>query len=152
MDRSPAAAVEDVHAIASRMPYAKLVHGGLGNDRYCVGRVWFVIFRAPRDDAVDPASGEPYDDVIILRVPSESDKAGLLQDASKPFFTTPHFENALAVMIRGSKINCMTRAELGELVHDAWLSSASPRRAAAWLREQGFPNPDRLVSKCRLAR
>ena len=38
----------------------------------------FVFFRTPRPDAVDPETGERYDDVVMLRVGSEADTAGLV--------------------------------------------------------------------------
>jgi hypothetical protein len=66
--------VEDVHELALAMPHVTVVHGSRGNPVYQVGSKSFVFFRNPRPDAVDPVTGERYDDVIVLWVPSEDDK------------------------------------------------------------------------------
>ena len=99
------------------------------------GLTWFVFFPNPRPDAVDPATGERYQDVIVFWVPSELDKEALVRDETSPFFTTPHFDHHPSVLLRSSRIGEVTRQELAELIEDAWLSRASPTRANAWLRE-----------------
>ncbi|WHT22975.1 hypothetical protein N8J89_18460 [Crossiella sp. CA-258035] len=38
------------------------------------------------------------------------------------------------MLVRASRIGELTLRELTEVVQDAWLSRASPTRAAAWLR------------------
>jgi hypothetical protein len=128
------ARVEDVHELAKSMPHVSVEHGPLGNPVYQVGGKSFVFFRTPRPDAVDPGTGERYHDVIIFWVPSESDKQALVQDQASPFFTTSHFDGHLSVLLRGSRIGEITLQELTEVVQDAWLSQASPRRAVAWLK------------------
>ena len=118
------------------MPHVTVEHGSSGKPIYQVGRKSFVYFRNPRPDAVDPDTGKRYDDVIIFWVPSESDKEGLVQDPSSPFFTTPHFNGHPSVLLRESRIGEISREELAEIVQDAWLAQASPRRAAQWLESQ----------------
>lgn len=130
------ARVEDVHELAMRMPHVTVVHGSLGNPVYQVGRKSFVFFRNPRPDATDPATGERYADVIVFWVPSEADKQALVQDQTSPFFTTSHFDGHPSVLVRASRIGELTLQELAEVIQDAWLSQASPRRAAAWLSAQ----------------
>ena len=83
-----------------------------------------------------PQNGERYPDVIVFWVPSESDKQALVQDEASPFFTTSHFDGHPSVLLRASRVGELTRQELTEVVQDAWLSQASPRRAAAWLSAQ----------------
>jgi hypothetical protein len=83
---------------------------------------------------VDPGTGERYPDVIVFWVPSEADKQALVQDQTSPFFTTSHFDGHLSVLVRGSRIGELTRQELTEVIEEAWLSRASPSRAAAWLK------------------
>jgi hypothetical protein len=119
------------------MPHVTVERGPAGNEVYQVGAKSFVFFRTPRPDAVDPETGERYDDVIVFWVPSEADKLALVQDPASPFFTTPHFDGHLSVLIRGSRIGEIGRDELAEVVQDAWLSRASRRRAAAWLESNG---------------
>jgi hypothetical protein len=105
------------------------------NPGYQVSRRSFVIFRNPRPDAFDPETGERYDDVVVFWVPTEADKLALLHDDSSPFFTTPHFDGHLSVLLRTSRIGELTYDELAEVVQDAWLARASATRRAAWLKE-----------------
>jgi hypothetical protein len=128
------ARIEDVHALALSMPNVTVLHGPAGNPIYQVGGKSFIFFRTPRPDATDPATGERYPDVIVFWVPTESDKQALVQDAGNPFFTTPHFNGHKSVLLRGSRVGELTREELAGVVQDAWLSRASPKRAADWLR------------------
>ena len=128
------ARVEDVHELAMRMPHVTIWRGKQGNPIYQVGGKSFVFFRTPRPDAFDPESRERYPDVIVFWVPSEADKHALVQDESTPFFTTAHFDGHLSVLLRASRIGELTVAELAEIIQDAWLTQASPTRAAAWLR------------------
>ena len=118
------------------MPHVTVDHGPSGNPIYQVGSKSFVFFRTPRPDAVDPETGERYEDVIVFWVPSESDKWALIQDPNSPFFTTAHFDNHPSVLVRASRIGELSCQELAEVVKDAWLSRASPRRAANWLNAQ----------------
>ena len=117
------------------MPHVT-VDGGTGeNPIYQVGGKSFIFFRNPRPDAFDPDTGKRYDDVIVFWVESEADKQALVQDETSPFFTTAHFDGHPSVLLRASRIGDLSRAELAELVQDAWLSRASARRASAWLKE-----------------
>ena len=128
------ARVDDVHELALGMPDVKEVTGRPEHPVYQVGGKSFVFFRTPRPDAVDPDTGERYRDVIVFWVASEADKEALVRDPTTPFFTTPHFNGHLSVLLRASRIGELTRDELAEVVQDAWLAQASPRRAAEWLR------------------
>jgi hypothetical protein len=103
---------------------------------YQVGGKSFIFFRTPRPDAIDPDTGERYPDVIVFWVESEADKQAMIQDEESPFFTTPHFDGHLSVLLRASRVGELSLAELTEVVQDAWLSRASRRRAAAWLAAQ----------------
>jgi hypothetical protein len=129
--------VQDVHDLAAAMPHVTVAHGSTDNPVYQVGGKSFVYFRTPRPDAVDPATGERYPDVIIFWVESEADKEALVQDPSTPFFTTDHFTGHNSVLVRGCRIGELTLEELRETVQDAWLSRASKRRAADWLARAG---------------
>jgi hypothetical protein len=135
--RIRAARVEDVHELALAMPHVTVEYGTEDNPVYQVGRKSFIFFRNPRPDAVDPETGERYDDVIVFWVATEADKQALVQDPDTPFFTTDHFNGHLSVLVRASRLGALTRDELAEVVQDAWLSRASARRAATWLSEHG---------------
>jgi hypothetical protein len=125
--------VRDVHEIAGGMPFVTVEEIGPGRPVYQVGRKSFVFFRNPRPDAVDPRTGERYDDVIVFWVGSEADKQALVQDKGTPFFTTKHFDGHLSVLLRASRVGELSRQELAEVIQEAWLSRASRRRAADWL-------------------
>jgi hypothetical protein len=127
------ATVDDVHELATAMPYVTVDYGSGDNPVYQVGGKSFVFFRNPRPDAVDPGTGERYPDVIVFWVESEADKQALVQDEASPFFTTAHFNGHRSVLVRAGRIGELTRDELAEVVQDAWLSRASARRATVWL-------------------
>ena len=128
------ATIDDIHATALGMPHVTVFRPD-ANPVYQVGSKSFVFFRTPRPDAVDPETGERYDDVIVIWVASEGDKLALVQDESTPFFTTPHFDGHPSVLLRGSRVGEVDRDEIVELVQDAWLAQASRRRGETWLRE-----------------
>jgi hypothetical protein len=132
-EESRPARVEDVHELALAMPHVT-VYPGTENPIYQVGGKSFIFFRNPRPDAVDPKTGQRYQDVIVFWVASEEDKQALVQDEASPFFTTPHFNGHRSVLLRASRIGELTMDELAEMVQDAWLSRASARRAATWLK------------------
>ena len=131
--RAVPARVQDVHDVASGMPHVTNAAGVGGNPVYQVGGRSFAFFRTPRPDAVDPDSGERYDDVIVLWVASEEDKEALLADPGTPYFTTDHFRGHLSVLVRASRLAELSREEVTEVVQDAWLARASARRRAQWL-------------------
>jgi hypothetical protein len=117
------------------MPYVTVHPGTERRPVYQVGGKSFVFFRNPRPDAFDPETGERYDDVIVFWVADEGDKIAMVQDESTPFFTTPHFDGHLSVLLRAGRVGEITYEELAEVVQEAWLSRASTARRAAWLRE-----------------
>ncbi len=131
-----------MHELAAAMPFVKAGAGPSGNNVYQVGGKSFVFFRTPRPDAVDPETGERYDDVIVLWVASQEEKQALVQDPSSPFFTTPHFDGHRSVLVRASRLAELTRDELAEVVQEAWLSQASRHRRETWLRKAGLSGPD----------
>ena len=136
---SPRASVEDIHATARAMPHVTTERPDTARPIYQVGSKTFVFFRTPRPDAVDPETGERYEDVIVIWVASEGDKQALVQDEDLPFFTTPHFDGHPSVLLRASRVPEVDRDELVEIVQEAWLAQASARRRTAWLESRGLP-------------
>ena len=133
------ATVEDVHALALAMPHVTVWDGSKGKPIYQVGGKSFIFFRNPRPDAKDPETGERYADVIVIWVESEAEKLALIDEPGSPFFTTDHFNGHDSVLIRERDLGAITYEELKEIVQDAWLSRASARRGADWLRSQAPP-------------
>ncbi len=119
------------------MPHVTVEYGPQENPVYQVGRKSFIFFRTPRPDAVDPDTGERYTDVIVIWVPSESDKLALVQDPDSPWFTTKHFDGHLSVLVRAGRIGELGLDELREVVQDAWCSRASAARVKSWLVQKG---------------
>lgn len=99
----------------------------------------FVLHRAPRHDAVDPGTGEEYDDLIVIRTANPADKAALVQDEWTPFFTIDHFKNYNAVLVQESRLGELTRAELAEVVTEAWVAVAPKRLAREYLAGVSTP-------------
>ncbi len=128
------ATVDDIHEIARSLPGVTLggARGSTSPTVYQVSRRSFLFFRNPRPDAVDPETGERYDDVVVFWVDGELEKEAILSDTSLPFFTTPHFDGHASVLVRGSRIGELTRDELETFVEGAWLSRAGPRAIAKW--------------------
>jgi hypothetical protein len=135
--RSRRARVADIHAVARGLP-GVTVEGPPDRPVYQVRGKSFVFFRTPRPDAVDPETGERYDDVIVIWVTDEVTKQVLVDDPATPYFTTPHFDGHLSVLLRGSRVGEVTRDELAELVQDAWVSRAPKRLAREWLATRGL--------------
>ena len=130
--------VNDLHRLAQAMPHVTVEVGRSGNRIYQVGGKSFVFFRTPRPDAVDPETGQRYDDIVVIWVASDEDKEALVQDPSSPFFTTPHFDGHPSVLVRSSRVGEVDVGELTEIVQDAWLAQASSRRAREWLASHGI--------------
>lgn len=86
----------------------------------------FVLYRKPHATAVDPATGEPFEDLLVIRTADAADKAALVEGAG-PFFTIPHFDGSNAVLVQQSRLGEISRAELAEVITDAWRACA-PRR------------------------
>jgi hypothetical protein len=91
----------------------------------------FVLARAARRDAVDPETGEEYDDLLVIRTATAEDKAALVQ-ADGPFFTIDHFRGYNAVLLQQSRVGELEVDELREVLTDAWLAVA-PKRLARQL-------------------
>jgi hypothetical protein len=96
----------------------------------------FLLYRAPGRTAIDPATGEPYDDLIVITTPSEVEKFALAEDESTPFFTIPHFKGYAAVLVQQSRLGELTRDELAEVITDAWAAKAPKRLVKDHLGER----------------
>ena len=87
----------------------------------------FVLYRAPHKTAVDPDTGEMYDDLVVIVTPSEAEKQALVEDDATPFFTIDHFNGYNAVLVRQSRLDELSRQELVEVITDAWAARAPKR-------------------------
>ena len=133
---SRVARVEDIHEAAVALPRVSVDRRDDGRDRpvtYRVAGKPFLVFREPRPDAVDPRTGERYDDVVIFWVAEEGDKEALVEQPGSPWFTTPHFAGHRSVLLREAHLDRVELAEVVEMVQDAWLARAPKRLAGQWL-------------------
>ena len=87
----------------------------------------FLMFRAPHKTAVDPSTGQQYDDLVVISVPGEAEKQALVDDPATPFFTIDHFRGYSAVLVQQSRLGEISRDELAEFITDAWASKAPKR-------------------------
>ena len=86
----------------------------------------FLLFRMPHPTAVDPVTGEMWDDLLVIVTPGPAEKAALV-DGQGPFFTIDHFRSTNAVLVRQSRLGEITREELAEVITDAWAARAPKR-------------------------
>jgi len=83
----------------------------------------FVLYRRPHQTAIDAATGEMYDDLLVVRTANADDKRALVE-GDGPFFTIPHFNNYNAVLVQLSRLGEISRDELAEVITDAWCACA----------------------------
>lgn len=127
-DESRPATPEDVHTLCLALPEVELGVSWGDRPTYKVPRGekgrGFVIHRAPHKTAVDPETGEMYDDLLVVMVPDEATKEALVHDPGTPFFTVDHFRGYRAVLVQQSRLGELSVAELREILTDAWATRA----------------------------
>jgi len=132
------ARVSDVDAICRSLPEVELGTSWGDRPTYLVRQKpkprGFVLARAPRHDAVDPETGEEYQDLLVIRTANADDKAALV-DADGPFFTIDHFRSYNAVLVQQSRLGEVEVEvdELSEVLTDAWLAVAPKALARTFL-------------------
>jgi hypothetical protein len=131
------ATLRDIEKLALAMPQTVMGKDDDGRPSYAVNGKVICWHRSPRPDALDPKTGDRLTDVFVFRVTDLDVKEMVLQDDRGIFFTTPHWQGYPAVLIRIPDLKHLRRAELREMVEEAWLSRAPKRVAKAWLAEHG---------------
>jgi hypothetical protein len=129
------ASMADLDELALAMPLTTRESSADGRPQYLVHGKLFVCHRTRRRDAIDPATGERLDDVLMFRVADAGVKELLLSDNRRVYFTTPHFDGYPAVLVRIPDLARIDRDELQDLVAEAWLTRAQKRVAKNWLDE-----------------
>ena len=132
----------DLDALALAMPQTTKGYSNDGRPRYSVHGKLFCCHRTQRPDAVDPATGERLDDVLMFRVADLGVKELLLADERRVYFTTPHFDGYPAVLMRIPALARIDRDELLEIVAESWLTRAQKRVAKTWLAEHGLADDE----------
>lgn len=87
----------------------------------------FLLYRAPHRTAIDPRTGELYDDLVVIITPTAAEKQALVEDETTPFFTIDHFRSFDAVLVQQSRLGELDVDELREIITEAWAKRA-PRR------------------------
>jgi len=123
------ACADDIHEICMALPEVELGTSWGDRPTYKVRGKGFLLHRPPPRTAVDPRTGEMYDDLLVINTPSAAEKEALVADESLPFFTIDHFRGYNAVLVQQSRLGESDRDELAEVITDAWLAKA-PRSLA----------------------
>jgi hypothetical protein len=122
---------EDVDEICAGLPETELGTSWGDRPTWKVPRgdkgKGFVLHRAPHKSAVDPVTGEMYDDLVVIVTPTEVEKHALVEDPATPFFTIDHFNGYSAVLVQQSRLGELDREELVEILTDAWATRAPKR-------------------------
>lgn len=122
---------DDIDAICASLPETELGTSWGDRPTWKVPRggkgKGFLLHRAPHRTAVDPVTGEMYDDLVVIQTPTEAEKQALVDDPDLPFFTIDHFRGHPAVLVQQSRIGELDVEELREIVTDAWARMAPER-------------------------
>jgi hypothetical protein len=114
----------DVDGICRGLPEVELGISWGDRPTYKVRGKGFLLHRAPHKTAVDPETGELFDDLLVIRTASAAEKEALVSDDRLPFFTIEHFKGFNAVLVQQSRLGEVDRDELAEIITDAWASRA----------------------------
>jgi hypothetical protein len=95
----------------------------------------FLLYRMPHKTAVDPETGEMYDDLVVIVTPGEAEKMALVEDPDTPFFTIDHFKGFNAVLVQQSRLGELSRDELAEIITEAWAARAPKRLVKAYFAD-----------------
>jgi hypothetical protein len=120
------ATLRDVDALALELPEVTKELDDDGRPSWLVNGKVFAFHRRPRKDA-------PFDDVLVFWVDGAEAKELQLADPRGIFFTTPHWNGYPAVLLHIPDLKQLRKAELREIVIDAWLARAPKRVAKAFL-------------------
>jgi hypothetical protein len=118
------ASTDDVDEICRTLPEVELGTSWGDRPTYKVRGKGFLLYRAPHHTAVDPETGEMYDDLLVVMTPDEFEKQALVDDPRLPFFTIDHFRNFNAVLVQLSRLPEIERDELAEIITEAWAAKA----------------------------
>jgi hypothetical protein len=124
----------ELDAIARSLPEVTVRFSTDDRPEYRVRAKTFCALRGPRKDAIDPETGLPMDDVVMIRTPGLAGKEELLTDGSLPLFTTPHFDGWPAVLVRIRDLGIIDTERLREIVTAGWRVQA-PK--SLWLAVPG---------------
>jgi hypothetical protein len=130
------ATLADLHALCLSLPEVEQGTSWGNRPTYLVRQRpkprGFVLEREPRHDAIDPATGEEYQDLLVIRTANAEDKAALVE-SDGPFFTIDHFRSYNAVLLQQSRVGELDVDELREVLTEAWVAVAPKSLAKKFL-------------------
>jgi hypothetical protein len=115
---------DDIAEICSSLPEVELGTSWGDRPTYKVRGKGFLLYRMAHKTAVDPSTGELYDDLLVITTPTDVEKLALVEDDRLPFFTIDHFRGYNAVLVQESRLGEIDRDELVEIITDAWAAKA----------------------------
>ncbi|HET9167991.1 MAG TPA: MmcQ/YjbR family DNA-binding protein [Actinospica sp.] len=126
---------EDVRRVANSLP--EVTEGEhWGSTAWRVGKSSFVWERPLRRSDLETLGGNAPEDgpILAARIPELGAKQALIASDPSVYFTIPHFDGYPAILVLLDKID---RAELEELIIEAWLARAPKRLVRQWESENG---------------
>jgi hypothetical protein len=130
--------MHDVDKVALSMPQSTKELRDDDRPAYLVDHRLFCFHRTRRKDAIDAATGERLNDVLVFRVADEAMKSMWLAARPEVYFTTDHFNGHASILTRIPFLAEIDGDELFELISDAWLACAPKRLAKQWLGDRGL--------------
>lgn len=132
---------EDVDAIAGALPGTELSTSWGDRPTWKVDGKGFLLYRAPHKTALDPATGAPFEDLLVVTVADLGAKAALVE-ADNPFFDIDHFNGYPAVLVQTSRLGEIDRDELAEIITEAWACKAPKKLVREYFGEPADPFED----------
>ncbi|WP_353951652.1 MmcQ/YjbR family DNA-binding protein [Knoellia sp. S7-12] len=117
------ARASDVDEIAAALPETELGISWGDRPTWKVRGKGFLLYRMPHKTAIDPETGEMWDDLLVVMTGDEGVTLALLE-ADGPFFTIDHFRGFNGVLVRLSRLGEIDRDELAEIITEAWAAKA----------------------------
>jgi hypothetical protein len=122
---------DDVHRLALALPETVAGSSREGHLSWSVKGKTFAWERPlRRGDLLALGDAAPQGPILAASVPDLGAKEALLADDGDLYFTTPHFDGYLAILVR---LDRMPNPELEELLVEAWLDRAPKRLVRQYL-------------------
>ena len=128
----------DVERFALTLPETTSTASYGGAPALRANRKLFARLRGEMADDVDDLTGEPYGEVLMVRVADLGEKEALLASDGGVYFTIPHYDGYPSVLVRLARAD---DAELRELLVEAWMRAAPKRALKAYVDTIG-PLPE----------
>jgi len=128
----------DVDEIAGSLPETELGISWGDRPTWKVRGKGFLLYRMPHRTAVDPVTGEMWDDLLVVFTPDMGVKQSLVE-GDNPFFSIDHFRSNPGVLVRLSRLGEIDRDELDEIITEAWAAKAPKKLVREHLGPETLP-------------